>query len=51
MASSIGPHDVIATVHGTDANSALRTVDQIRAIPEVIHVESWIHLKVVKEEH
>ncbi|MDQ0118387.1 Lrp/AsnC family transcriptional regulator [Pseudarthrobacter sp902506025] len=51
LASSIGQHDIIATVHGTDASSALRTVDQVRAIPEVIHVETWIHLKVVKEEH
>ena len=44
LASSIGQHDVIATVHGTDANAALRTVDQIRSIPEVLNVESWIHL-------
>lgn len=51
LASSIGQHDVIATIHGSDANPALIAVDQIRALPEVLNIESWIHLKVIKEEH
>ncbi|WP_284987888.1 MULTISPECIES: Lrp/AsnC family transcriptional regulator [unclassified Arthrobacter] len=51
LASSIGQHDVIATVHGADGNSVRRAADQIRALPEVRNVESWIHLRVLKEEH
>lgn len=51
LASSIGRHDLLATVHGNDFQDVLATLSAACELPGVQNIETWVHLKVLKERH
>lgn len=51
LAATVGRFDLIATIDGSTREETIAALDQIRALPEVRHLESWVHLKVVKEQY
>jgi DNA-binding Lrp family transcriptional regulator len=51
LASAIGRHDLLATVHGNDLQDVLTILNAVRRCPGVQHLETWVHLKVAKEHH
>ncbi len=51
LASSIGRHDLLATVHGDDFQDVLATLNAASEISGVHNLETWVHLKVLKEQH
>jgi len=46
-----GRHDFIGTVVGPSSAELLTVLDELRALPGVNEVESWVHLDVVKEAY
>ncbi len=51
VARVLGRCDVLATVRGFSAAQLVDVVDEIRGLPGVTAVESWVHLDVVKENY
>ncbi|TRW86146.1 Lrp/AsnC family transcriptional regulator [Mycolicibacterium sp. 018/SC-01/001] len=51
VARVLGRCDVLATVRGISAAQLVDVVDEIRGLPGVGAVESWVHLDVVKENY
>lgn len=51
LATSIGRHDLLATVHGNDFQDVLSTLSAACELPGVQNIETWVHLKVLKERH
>lgn len=51
VARVLGRCDVLATVRAFSAAQLVDVVDEIRALPGVTAVESWVHLDVVKENY
>lgn len=51
MAATLGNHDLICTVKGTDLMATVATVQQIRALPSVTASMTWGHLHILKEEY
>ena len=51
VARVVGRCDVLATVRAFSAAQLVDVVDEIRGLPGVTAVESWVHLDVVKENY
>lgn len=51
LTKAIGRFDLVATIDGVTRADAIRTIDDIRAMPGVLDIESWVHLKVMKERY
>ncbi|MDF0529078.1 Lrp/AsnC family transcriptional regulator [Tsukamurella sp. 8F] len=46
---TLGTYDLLVTVHGASAGAILGVLDALRGLPDVTAVDSWSHLRVVKE--
>ncbi|MBA2949399.1 Lrp/AsnC family transcriptional regulator [Streptomyces himalayensis] len=51
LASSIGRCDAIGTAASPSADGELRFLETLRAVPGVRSVESWAHLRLLKEDY
>lgn len=51
LAAAVGRFDLIGTIDGPTREETFAVLDQIRALTAVRHLESWVHLKVVKEQY
>ncbi|WP_159500521.1 Lrp/AsnC family transcriptional regulator [Microbacterium sp. 18062] len=51
VATSIGAFDMLATVSAASLEDLQSVVDGIRDEPEVMRVETWVHLTIVKESY
>ncbi|MDQ1680455.1 MAG: hypothetical protein QOI42_1314 [Frankiaceae bacterium] len=51
VATATGRYDVLATVHAGSLGALVPILDDVRRLPGVIDVETWVHLKVVKERY
>lgn len=49
VATSIGAFDLLATLSADSLEALQRVIDDVRAVPSVTRVESWMHLTIVKE--
>jgi DNA-binding Lrp family transcriptional regulator len=50
LATSLGGWDLVGTLH-TPPHATLEALDALRAVPGVTSVESWRHLRFVKERY
>lgn len=51
LSETIGGWDAIGTLLCPSTDEVSATLDRIRALPGVTHVEAWMHLRVVKEDY
>jgi hypothetical protein len=51
LAATVGRFDLLATVDCPSRDESIAVMDAVRAMPEVMEVETWVHLKVVKEQY
>jgi DNA-binding Lrp family transcriptional regulator len=51
LATALGRWDVIGTVHAGPEEAEWSVLDAVRAVPGVVQVESWRHLRFVKERY
>ncbi|MBS4101329.1 Lrp/AsnC family transcriptional regulator [Tsukamurella paurometabola] len=51
LARTVGSFDLLATVRGPSASALAATVDAVRSRPAVGGVETWSHLRFVKESY
>jgi len=51
LAHTVGAFDLLATVRAPSAAGLAKTVDAVRALPTVGGVETWSHLRFVKESY
>ncbi|SHN21221.1 Lrp/AsnC family transcriptional regulator [Cryptosporangium aurantiacum] len=51
LATAVGRADVICTAVTYDADETLRLLEDVRALPGVLGLESWTHLRVLKEQY
>lgn len=51
FATGIGWCNGVGTIRATSYDSVFATLERLRALPGVRAVESWAHLRAVKEEH
>ncbi|TWS23922.1 Lrp/AsnC family transcriptional regulator [Tsukamurella sputi] len=51
LARTVGAFDLLATVRAPSAAGLADTVDAVRALPTVAGVETWSHLRFVKESY
>ncbi|GAA3384479.1 hypothetical protein [Cryptosporangium minutisporangium] len=51
MATAIGRADVICTAVTDEADETLELLEDVRALPGVLGLESWTHLRVLKESY
>lgn len=50
-ARTLGRFDAIATLVGPTAGALYTSLEELRALPGVVAVESWLHLAVLKEDY
>lgn len=50
-ATCVGRFDLVATVAADDPQERLRFLDDLRMLPGVEEVQSWVHLDVVKQSY
>lgn len=51
LTETIGTWDALGTVLCSSSETVSVTLDQIRNIPGVVHLEAWMHLHVVREDY
>lgn len=51
LARALGRYDLVATVRTFSTTQLLDALDAVRGLPGVRAVESWTHLKIVKEDY
>lgn len=51
LSETLGPWDAVGTLLCPSPAVAATTLDRIRDLPGVTHLESWMHLRVVKEDY
>lgn len=51
LATTTGRFDLVATVHAPTMARAVELVDDVRQLPGVTSLESWVHLSVIKERY
>lgn len=51
LATTIGRFDLVATLDGSDSTTVIQALNEIRCLPGVLHLESWLHLQILKEHH
>jgi len=51
VATAVGRADVVCTAVTYDAEETLQLLESVRALPGVHNVESWTHLRVLKEQY
>ncbi|GAA1995762.1 Lrp/AsnC family transcriptional regulator [Nakamurella flavida] len=51
LATTTGRFDLVATVHAPTMARAVELVDEVRQLPGVSSLESWVHLSVIKERY
>jgi hypothetical protein len=51
LATAVGRADVICTATTYDADETLNLLESVRTLPGVHNVESWTHLRVLKESY
>jgi len=45
----IGDHDLLLTLRANGAEGSAQALDRVSAIPGVVEIETWMHLKIWKE--
>ncbi len=51
LATTIGRFDILATVTCPSLAEGVAAVDRIRGLPQVVGVETWLHMHVFKERY
>ncbi len=51
LARTVGSFDLLATIRASSATALADTVDAVRSLPAVGGVETWSHLRFVKESY
>ncbi|MDQ0646039.1 DNA-binding Lrp family transcriptional regulator [Microbacterium natoriense] len=51
VARTLGRFDAVATLVEPSAGALYASLENLRALPGVAHVESWLHLAVLKEDY
>lgn len=51
IVTAVGRFDAIVTIDGVTRDQATAMFTRIRALPQVLSVEAWMHLKVCKEQY
>ncbi len=50
-AESLGRFDLIATLNSSDPAEIAGRLEQLRSLPEVHHMETWMHVRTHKEDY
>jgi hypothetical protein len=51
IARTIGRFDLVATISADSALGLHQVIDSLKSLDDVIRLDSWIHLEVVKERY
>lgn len=51
VARTLGRFDILATIRARTTAPLLTSLEAVRSVPGVNHVESWTHLSIVKESY
>ncbi|NJC21533.1 DNA-binding Lrp family transcriptional regulator [Arthrobacter pigmenti] len=51
VAQTVGRFDAVATLAASSPRELLDQLEQIRSLPGVSRIDSWLHLEVVKEDY
>lgn len=51
IVATVGRFDVVATIDGVTREQAKNVFSRLHGLPEVLSVESWLHLSVIKEQY
>jgi DNA-binding Lrp family transcriptional regulator len=51
LAATFGRFDLLGTVHTANLNQIVNALDSIRALRQVLEVDSWVHLETIKERY